>query len=555
MKKEELIMNTKVTNVVGAGIIFFLLAIICQPLSAQNTDTLNVEPGYETLNVAILGDTLPGGIPKNVNRVYRLERGGFYLLNGELRSIKTNPLRIVAAKGEGPKPILMPAVSETGAAGRVVRPSGNLVMKGLYLTGIDNLGNFAEKNLMRLDGKNARILIDDVFCDYDAQSFCRMNAEGQKYFITNSVFRNSFDLASTGNGRILDTRGNTQDTIFVQNCTWYVTCTEPIRNGDGITKTVVLDHLTLYQTNGELNLDRSINLTITNNLFIDMNFEGRAIDDTLGDCVVYIDTLKAPTLATEEQRRITIKNNVHGFTPQVKAWITSVDSVVLYPLHDQRTMRFLATYPNMVSANNIEEYPVFSDPPDPNVIVAFADYHAKTNFSEEGNPNIAADRNGKAALVDDPLSAGPAPDEFDFDYSTTSLSYTHAEGGFPVGDLNWFPAKKAAWEAWVKTGVDFNHGAEVPEQFTLQQNYPNPFNPTTTIAYQLTSPAVVKVTIYNSLGQAIRTLLSDQRQSAGKQSVQWNGRDDAGLAVASGLYVYRVEADKQVQSKKMLLMK
>jgi len=545
-----------IATIAFRGMIYlFLAAAFSWPLYAQESDTLDVAPGYETLNIAILGDTLVGGVPKNVNRVYRLERGQYYLLNGELRSIKNNPLRIVAAKGEGPKPIIIPAVSETGAAGRFARPAGDFTMVGLYTTGIDNLGNFAEKNMVRADGKKARIIVDDCFMDYDAQSFFRMNAGEQRYFITNSIMRNAFDLASTGNGRILDTRGNMQDTIFVQNCTWYTTCTDGIRNDNGITKYVFLDHLTAYQIGGSLDLDRSINLTVTNSLFIDMGFEGKAKDDSLGECILPVDSLRAPTIATEEQRRHLIQNNVYGSTPEVKTWIAGGDSVELFPLYDNRSLRFFATYPNMVTQNNIEEYPVFSDPPDPAVIIAFADYHAKTNFSDENNPDISADRNGKAALVDDPLSAGPAPDEFNFDYSPASLAYTHAEGGFPVGDLNWFPDKKAEWQAWIKTSIKFDRGKKTPEQFTLQQNYPNPFNPTTTIAYDLQTSAAVKVTIYNSLGQAIRTLLHEQRQGAGKHTVQWNGCNDAGHPVASGVYVYQVEADNQVQCKKMLLMK
>ena len=547
-------MKTTATIAIRGMLCLFLAAAFSWPLYAQESDTLDVAPGYETLNIAILGDTLVGGAPKNVNRVYRLERGQYYLLNGELRSIKNNPLRIVAAKGQGPRPIIIPAVSETGAAGRFARPAGDFTMAGLYTTGIDNLGNFAEKNMVRADGKGARIVVDDCFMDYDAQSFFRMNAAEQKYFLTNSVMRNAFDLASTGNGRILDTRGNMQDTIFVQNCTWYTTCTDGIRNDNGITKHVFLDHLTAYQIGGSLDLDRSINLTVTNSLFIDMGFEGKAKDDSLGECIFPVDSLRAPTIATEDQRRHLIKNNVYGYTPEVKTWVAGVDSIELFPLYDVRSLRFFALYPDMVSQNNIEEYPVFSDPPDPAVMTAFAQYHAITNFSDENNPDISADRNGKAALVDDPLSAGPAPDEFDFDYSVSSLAYTHAEGGFPVGDLNWFPDRKAEWEAWIKTSIKFNRSEKAPEQFTLQQNYPNPFNPTTTIAYDLRTPAAVKVTIYNSLGQAIRTLLDEQRQSAGKHNVQWNGCNDSGHPVASGVYMYRVEADKRVQRKKMLVM-
>jgi len=160
-----------------------------------------------------------------------------------------------------------------------------------------------------------------------------------------------------------------------------------------------------------------------------------------------------------------------------------------------------------------------------------------------------------AALVDDPASVGPAPNEYNFDYLTSSQAYAHAEGGFPIGDLNWFPDKKAEWEAWIKTGVDFGENRDVPSRFSLKQNYPNPFNPATTISYQLNSQSVVQLAVYNSLGQKISTLINDKRQQAGDYSVQWDGMDDSGRQVASGVYIYRLDANNQVQTKKMLLIK
>ncbi len=550
-------MKSSVTQVILSLALLMLLAF-SQMAVAQNIDTLDVAQGYETLNIAIKSDTVAGGTAKNVNRVYRLERGGYYLLNGELASIKANHLRIVAAKGDGPLPVLIPAVSETGAAGRCFRPGGDATFVGLYATGIDNLGNEAEKNLVRADGKKARIVIDKCFFDHDGQSFLRMNAEGQKYFITNTIMRNVYLLADPNNGRFYDTRGNTQDTIFTQNSTFYISSSDPMRSGDGIIKTFILDHCTFYQTagsEGEFDVERAITCKVTNNLFVDFGIEGRPKTDSLKEVIIPIDTLRAPAMATEDQRVFIIKNNVYGLTPEMKTWIASVDSIEPYPLHDVRTLRFIATYPNMMSENNIEEYPVFSDPPDAKVMVAYVDYRAKTAFSDEGNPDPSADRNGRAALADNPLSAGPAPDEYDFDYQTTSKAYTHAEGNFPVGDLNWFPAKKTEWAKWIKTGVEFKNTETAPVDFALQQNYPNPFNPTTSIAYSLNTPAAVTLEIYNALGQRIRTVVDVRKQEAGLHQVQWDATDDSNRRVASGLYIYRLQVDQQIQTKKMLLMK
>ena len=97
-------------------------------------------------------------------------------------------------------------------------------------------------------------------------------------------------------------------------------------------------------------------------------------------------------------------------------------------------------------------------------------------------------------------------------------------------------------------------GNGLPKTFALLQNYPNPFNPTTTIRYQLPRAADVKLEIYNSLGQRIRSLL-DSRIEAGYHQVIWDGRDDFGLQVASGVYLYRIESEHFSKVRKMLLLK
>lgn len=95
--------------------------------------------------------------------------------------------------------------------------------------------------------------------------------------------------------------------------------------------------------------------------------------------------------------------------------------------------------------------------------------------------------------------------------------------------------------------------ANVPKVFDLKQNRPNPFNPSTVINYDLPSPATVKLEIYNVLGQSVRSF-SDFKE-AGNHSITWNGCDNSGTQVASGVYFYRLEAGKDVATKKMMMLK
>lgn len=87
--------------------------------------------------------------------------------------------------------------------------------------------------------------------------------------------------------------------------------------------------------------------------------------------------------------------------------------------------------------------------------------------------------------------------------------------------------------------------------FDLAPNYPNPFRFSTAIVFFLPQPARVELAIYNLLGQRVRTLLEENRNS-GNHRVYWNGRDDAGQAVAGGVYYYRLRAGNVSQAGKAL---
>jgi hypothetical protein len=99
-----------------------------------------------------------------------------------------------------------------------------------------------------------------------------------------------------------------------------------------------------------------------------------------------------------------------------------------------------------------------------------------------------------------------------------------------------------------------NVSGSVPQTFMLYEAYPNPFNPTTTISYDLPFPSEVRLDVFNVAGQRVTSLVNEY-QTAGHKSVVWDGRSDAGNAVASGVYFYRLTAEGYRESKKMVLLK
>jgi hypothetical protein len=112
----------------------------------------------------------------------------------------------------------------------------------------------------------------------------------------------------------------------------------------------------------------------------------------------------------------------------------------------------------------------------------------------------------------------------------------------------------ASYRLTVRTNITAVEDVNIPDEFTLSQNYPNPFNPVTNIRYGIPEASHVKVQIFNVQGQLVRTLLSAE-QPAGYHTIQWNGRNDFGNQLGSGVYFYRVQAGKEQMIKKMLLVK
>lgn len=98
-----------------------------------------------------------------------------------------------------------------------------------------------------------------------------------------------------------------------------------------------------------------------------------------------------------------------------------------------------------------------------------------------------------------------------------------------------------------------------PRDFVLFYNFPNPFNPETTIHYQLLEPGKVLLQIFNLLGEEVRRM-ADGYEVSGLHRIQWNGKDDRGSVVSSGIYIYRLEVESLngrhfIDSKKMILMR
>lgn len=127
----------------------------------------------------------------------------------------------------------------------------------------------------------------------------------------------------------------------------------------------------------------------------------------------------------------------------------------------------------------------------------------------------------------------------------TKPDWTYDETDSPSGFITGPPSAKSLAE---------RAEPETPTEFALLGNYPNPFNPETSIQFSLSKTSLVEITIYNTLGKVIRRLVSEE-YSAGEHSVKWDGQNAFGEDVASGIYLYKLQAGNLSQVKKMSLLR
>ena len=183
----------------------------------------------------------------------------------------------------------------------------------------------------------------------------------------------------------------------------------------------------------------------------------------------------------------------------------------------------------------------------------FVQTHLLANSNQIANPLLnGISRTPNGGLDPRPQSGSPAatgfvapPDAF---FSNVSFlgAFNPADGIWTQG---WTAVSALGYTPFTTVDVEENIISSTPVDFTLSQNYPNPFNPSTKIMYSIVEPTQVKLTVTNILGQVVETLVNDFR-SAGTYEVTFNASD-----LASGLYIYTLEAGSTFISKKMTLLK
>jgi hypothetical protein len=483
---------------------------------------VQVPQGFGTLNMAIDSDTTATGERVNPNTIYELQRGGLYLLDGTIEN-RGYHLTIMAAEGDGLRPVIQPGVPTGGTSSQAIRARGDLTLKGLYVTNRDELGGLLVQ-LLRVSADAVRIVIDDCHLDEDRQSAIRLDNPNNRVFIINSIVSNIGVPWDPNNGRGIDDRGNTIDTLVIENSTFYNISSRILRKTGGTLNYARINHNTFVNIGQYiLTFDEVIEGSFTNNLIINGSFSGRAKNEGVFSWNFHgidVKALGQDLIDAGYMQVLNIRNNNFYLNPALVA--VYPDTIEATPIFNDVAQSFVAA----AGTGNtlIEEAIAFTNGP-PSEVGMFP-----TWWSDPANtPDW--DRSGEP---------------YNFAYPTTTASYTASTAGQPLGALTWFD---------MVVTVDDKPYTQVPNEFRLYSNYPNPFNPTTNIEFSLPEQVHVTLEIYNLLGQRVTTLIAGEMYGPGRHKVVWNGRSQNGMLVSSGVYIYRIQAGDFIDVRKMVFTK
>ena len=561
--------------------LFLFLVFVSLPVLLHGQElrlTPWVGAGSQYLNQQIAADTVANG--KLPNRVYVLQRGALYLANAQFTNTGNWTLRLKANDSTTTKkPVIMLYPTGTGTTpwnppGNLFVLNGSLELKNLEITGYYEL---VDTNRWNMQGglinipatiSGPKIVIDSCIMSNSNGNHIRTEGTPSVIRVTNSVFANMGynGRSNLGAGKALDLRNSTCDSLIMVNNTFVNWQDRIVRHypNSGQTRTgaisyFLFDHNTLVNGmsyHGLLSLGAMGNRAyIMNNLLLDPFSLGNDSDATR----------QAEFIPSGEKDQ-----------------------------YGKARMNWIFSYPNPDVAWKISNnYYVISDSGQ-----AFYDQFASAGVTGEGAPltwhingKLGADSvnafkkvtlklgripalmtqmnrwyrasNGGKKLKNTPGAwvYGNATDPNDYDrkgyawlrdsldctYPTSSPVYIGGTGGYPVGDLNWFPTKKAEWLLSPPSAVE--QADMIPAAFSLAQNYPNPFNPTTTLEFSIPKSSHVVLEVFNVLGQSVARLV-DGAMSAGTYRTTFDASN-----LSSGVYLYRLKAGEFVQARKMVVMK
>lgn len=516
-----------------------LLVLVC---TAFGQRLVTVQPGDDAIAQTIKSDSVARTAALPQQTIYVLKRDGVYPL---ISVIDANFfLYIKAEAGTGFKPYLITKENSANAVAQIMnfRASGKL--EGLTIEQRSLNGNVGNRRINVYNGSS--LWVKDCEIVHDRGSALTLQSDSCSIYVEDCfIHSHGHPKSLGGNGRVIDVRStNYTDSIVVRNTTFFGLSDRIIRNMTNFVGYIEFDHNTGFTNqgyHGGLQAGKVQTLKVTNNVFYNQIVYGSAFRRVAGYYQTNISEQTQPennqmwvvTIDTSyrlPQRNIVVRNNNVWWDQQYKdLWARWKDSTKAPGIFTPTLMKLTA---DSTKAYFTEPLTFSKAPPS---IFSFMD-------SAMGFPSATTLPENWCWTYQDANGLGPITGS----YGTTAQSYTKGDGGFPVGDLNWYPTRKAAWLA---TATAVNDPAVIPSEFSLNQNYPNPFNPSTKITFSLPKSGNITLKVFNALGQLVATV-ADGEYVAGTHEVIFDASN-----LSSGVYFYTLTSSNFFATKKMMLLK
>ena len=579
---------------------------------------------YGTLNQAITDVKANGDINNTVFKlspyeVYVLTSSIFMDIGENLEIVAPKPLKAGQGDAEAIQNSAPPQIvwtEEEIDRTYIIQTYGDVVMENIWVRGADIQGNQVQTGIVFEDtvatgsepdkeyGTFEGVIFDYFPIGAESGGSITVKADNFVGVFRNSYFRNLTDSHFQYYGRAVSFPYQSTefhyDSLLFENTTFSNLSRIVMMEGNQYASNIHLNHVTMINS-----LEWAIqtgwweDLSITNSIFVNTNMIGQRpvdvcpdgtdadIDDFYaGECNPFGGGLvQNPTLVdsigfevdyTDQDRQIYIGNNVIYQEEYLKDWyMESPWSQEQIQTRNDILLRFESPaigpetfeYIDSTDSEGNDVFPLmtidttsfYDDPADFIVPATNQDTMLQfVMFKWSDNSDIDWSYKPLAGFEQE----WPLPENMAYN---NSQYQTAAWGGYPMGDLNWYPDQLADWEAnqrdadWERIEDYLNNGvtvsseieASTPDGFTLSQNYPNPFNPTTVIPYSMPKAGDIQLKVFNTLGQEVMTLF-EGRQQAGNHSVTFNASN-----LSSGIYFYRLQTQDGavVLTRKLTLIK
>jgi len=599
-------------------ILILSLVILSSFIYAQKKDTVVVPGFYETNKYGTLNDAIQEAIQKGTinNTVFKLKPYEVYVLSRSIYLDHGQNLELYAPKPGKTQESAPPQIvwTEEGIDRQyIIQSYGDVKATNIWFRHADFLGN---KLMTSITFENQNDANDPERGEFDGCLFdyAGIGAESAgaicvkaNHFVgkfNNCYWRNNSDNHFRYYGRAVSfpyqSSGWHYDTLFFENCTFTNISRLVMQEGNEYSDNVYINHCTVlntiewvFQSAGWIR-----NAVITNSLFInpymygyrayDVCPSGMTYNDFLaGKCnspggglingITPVDSFGFKVDFTDFDRKIFIGNIDYAYQDWMLDWYKNSDwskerirnreQMLLFnpaPMLGKNEIRFIdsvdANGKKVFKTINVDWQTIYNK--DPQFIVPATNLDAAKQFIMYkwwNNADIDWSYEPEAGFK----QTWPLPENLAY---TDSELLTAAMGGYPLGDLNWFPEKYEQWKTnqrakewetinnWLKYGspnpssVKELPGA-LPNNYVLEQNYPNPFNPVTNIKYSIPKAGFVTLKVYNLLGQEVATIF-EGNQNAGNYIATFDASN-----LSSGVYMYRLESENVSITKKLVLIK